>query len=177
MLLGFNNLYIYNSNQYTTIMRKVFLVALTLAGFLCSCKKEVVTVETTEPVTGAAVPAAEVIAMECYQGIIKNDTITLRIDTKGTDVPSGSLSYKFFEKDRNEGTIKGHMSGDTLFADYTFSSEGQTSEREVVFLKKGNIFIEGYGDVVDDNKGKVTFKDKKKLFFDSKTVLMKIDCK
>lgn len=157
-------------------MKKVFLTAAVIAGMLVSCKKEEVKTEATTPAIETVAPA-EVVTTECYQGIIKNDTITLRIDVKGTDVPSGKLSYKFFEKDKNDGTIKGTMSGDTLFANYTFNSEGKTSEREVVFLKKGNIFIEGYGDVTDGSNGKVTFKDKKKLFFDSKTVLMKIDCK
>lgn len=159
-------------------MRKIILAGILLAGILVSCKKEEV---KTEPESAASTetvaPVEEAIVTECYQGILKKDTFNLSVDTKGTEVPSGKLTYKFFEKDQNDGTIKGTMSGDTLFAAYTFTSEGQTSVREVVFLKKGNIFIEGYGDVNDDNKGKVTFKDRKKLFFDSKTVLMKVDCK
>jgi len=158
-------------------MKKIFLTAAVVASILVSCKKEEVKTETTSETTEVVAPAEAVATTECYQGIIKKDTISLSIDIKGTEVSSGKLSYKFFEKDKNEGTIKGTMSGDTLFANYTFNSEGQSSEREVVFLKKGNIFIEGYGDVTDGSNGKVTFKDKKKLFFDSKIVLMKVDCK
>jgi hypothetical protein len=56
-------------------------------------------------------------------------------------------------------------------------SEGVSSIREVAFLKKGSTYVEGYGDVVDDNKGKVTFKDTKQLKFEGNIVLSKIDCK
>jgi hypothetical protein len=67
------------------------------------------------------------------------------------------------------------MKGDTLVADYTFMSEGVSSVREVVFLQKDGTLIEGYGDVVDANN-KVSFKDKKKLKFDAKNTLTKVDC-
>ncbi|MFV7234199.1 hypothetical protein [Flavobacterium sp. ZB4R12] len=50
-------------------------------------------------------------------------------------------------------------------------SEGIATVRQVAFLKKGDSYVEGYGDVVDDNKGKVTFKDTKQLKFDGNTVL------
>ena len=149
-----------------------------LAGFvlsaMLSCKKEK---EETIP---APTPEKEITMetpgiQECYQGILKNDTITMSLTTKGKDVTEGKLSYKFFEKDKSDGTFTGTTSGDTLFADYTFNAEGQKSVREVAFLKKGNIYIEGYGDV-EEKDGKMCFKDKKKLFFDSKTVLTKIPC-
>jgi hypothetical protein len=38
------------------------------------------------------------------------------------------------------------MKGNTLFAEYKFLSEGTECIREVVFLKKENDFVEGYGD-------------------------------
>nr|WP_314895499.1 hypothetical protein [uncultured Flavobacterium sp.] len=56
-------------------------------------------------------------------------------------------------------------------------SEGVFSVRQVAFLKKGDSYVEGYGDVVDDNKGKVTFKDTKQLKFEGNIVLSKVDCK
>nr|GFC68635.1 hypothetical protein [Tanacetum cinerariifolium] len=37
------------------------------------------------------------------------------------------------------------MHGDTLVADYTFQSEGTTSIRQVVFLRRDIGFIEGFG--------------------------------
>ena len=56
-------------------------------------------------------------------------------------------------------------------------SEGITSNRQVVFLKKGNTYVEGYGDIVDDNNGNVIFKDLKQLKFEGNVVLSKINCK
>ncbi len=155
-------------------MRKIALLMISAALFV-SCKKE-------QEVAPEIVPEAEVAAttpdvQECYEAILKNDTISMVLTLSQDKSVTGELSYNFFEKDKNTGTLAGQMKGDTLFANYTFDSEGKSSVREVVFLKNGKIFTEGYGDIVDDNKGKITFKDKKKLFFDSKTVLVKKDCK
>lgn len=52
-------------------------------------------------------------------------------------------------------------------------SEGTTSVREVAFLKKRDSYDEGYGEVMDDIKGKGTFKDKKQLQFDGNVVSQK----
>ena len=154
-------------------MKKIVLSLLTLTVFIsCKKEKEPEIVPTEEEKEVAVIPV-----QECYEGILKNDTISMAITVADDQSVTGKLNYKFFEKDKNEGTLTGQMKGDTLFGDYTFMSEGMTSVREVVFLKKGKLFTEGYGDVVDDNKGKITFKDKKKLFFDSKVVLVETECK
>jgi hypothetical protein len=42
----------------------------------------------------------------------------MSLNIKGNQIASGKLSYKFFEKDKNEGTLVGEIKGDTLFADY-----------------------------------------------------------
>lgn len=88
----------------------------------------------------------------------------------------GDLNYKFFEKDKNSGTIKGNMKGDTLIAEYKFMSEGTESVREIAFLKKENDFVEGYGDMEDVN-GKMTFKNKKGLKFSNTLILKNVQCK
>lgn len=88
---------------------------------------------------------------------------------------NGKLSYNILGKDKNEGTLIGNIYGDTLIADYTFNSEGVSSIREVAFLQKDGTYIEGYGDVAEAN-GKVSFKDRKKLKFDVKNTLTKVDC-
>ena len=150
----------------------MILVLLVLFS-ITSCKKEI-----NEPI---AVPTVqeEMVPNEselvCYQGIIKQDTITLGLLIKDNQDVTGELSYLFFEKDKNNGTIVGKMIGDTLKADYTFMSEGKQSIRQVVFLRKGKIMIEAYGDVAALD-GKTIFKEPKKLYFDSATVLMEVDC-
>ena len=152
-------------------MKKIVFGALAFVA-LNACKKE--------PTIPAPTPEKEITMetpgiQECYQGILKKDTMLLSLTIKGNEVTDGKLSYKFFEKDKNDGTFTGKTSGDTLFAEYTFNSEGQKSVREVAFLKKGDSYIEGFGDMEEKN-GKMQFKDKKKLFFDGKTVLDKIPC-
>lgn len=156
-------------------MKKVIVSGLVFMSVLVSCKKEKEKEET--PIAPEEIVVQELVSEECYSAIFKKDTISLSLNIKENQIASGKLSYNFFEKDKNEGTLIGELRGDTLIADYTFMSEGVSSVRQVAFLKKGNTYVEGYGDVVDDNKGKVTFKDTKQLKFDGKTVLSKVDCK
>lgn len=158
-------------------MKKIIVSGLVLMNVLVSCKKEEEKQVETIPDALEKIVVEEQVSDECYSGSIKKDTILMNLTIKGNEVTNGKLSYKFYEKDKNQGTLVGELKGDTLIADYTFMSEGVSSVRQVAFLKKGNTYVEGYGDVVDDNKGKVTFKDKKQLKFDGNVVLSKVDCK
>jgi hypothetical protein len=155
-------------------MKKITVSGFVFMCFLVSCKKEK-EVETM-PNASEKIIVEAVVSDECYSGNSKKDTVLMSLTIKGTELTKGNLSYNFFEKDKNEGTLVGELRGDTLIADYTFMSEGISSVRQVAFLKKGNTYVEGFGDVVDDNKGKVTFKDTKQLNFEG-TVLSKVDCK
>jgi hypothetical protein len=88
---------------------------------------------------------------------------------------TGQLSYRYFEKDRNEGTIRGAMHGDTLRAEYTFQSEGVASVREVAFVRRGTGFVEGYGDVVE-RAGAMVFKQPHALQFAAAPTLLPVPC-
>ncbi|MFT3702360.1 MAG: hypothetical protein QM802_08325 [Agriterribacter sp.] len=108
----------------------------------------------------------------CYAYINNKDSILLHVDIKDNLV-TGELSYDFYEKDKNTGTIQGEMKGDTLLADYSFVSEGVSSVREVVFLKKEHTFLEGHGDAEQvDNK--LIFTNRSTLHFS--TVLKETGC-
>lgn len=110
----------------------------------------------------------------CYQYIKNSDTAKLSFMTSGS-ITTGELSYHFAEKDSNKGIIKGEMRGDTLVADYTFSSEGKESVRQVAFLKKGDQMLEGFGEVLEKN-GKMVFKDLHALKFGQPIIFEKTDC-
>lgn len=154
-------------------MKKVIVLGVVFMSVLISCKKE----KEAASAASKKITVEEPVSEECYSAIIKKDTIAMTLNIKGDQLISGKLSYNFYEKDKSFGTLIGKIKGDTLFADYAFMSEGVSSIRQVAFLKKGNTYVEGFGAVVDDNKGKVTFKDMKQLKFDGSIVLSKVDCK
>lgn len=112
---------------------------------------------------------------ECYQYVLNRDTAYLSLDLEDEQV-TGSLEYKLFEKDNNNGVIAGIVKGDTIIADYTFQSEGKTSTRQVALLKQGNQMIEGFGDI-EEVEGKTIFKNTSKLTFDKSMVFKKTECK
>jgi len=111
----------------------------------------------------------------CYAYIKNKDTVSLSL-TKAGNAVTGELNYNFYEKDKNSGTIAGVIKGDTIIADYTFNSEGVSSVREVIFIKKGDVLAEAYGPVVEKS-GKTVFTDKTKLKFDDHVKLAPIPCK
>jgi hypothetical protein len=154
------------------MIKKVIIVFLVIFS-ITSCKKEI-----NEPIAAPTIQE-EMVPDEseivCYQCITKQDTINLRLFIENSVDVKGELTYLFFEKDKNYGTIVGKMIGDTLKADYTFMSEGKQSFQQVVFLRKGKIMIEAYGDVAVVD-GKTIFEEPTKLYFDSATVLMEVDC-
>lgn len=140
------------------------ICVLFLAMGLFSCRQTKVRVE----------PSAATEQM-CYVYIKGKDTATLNLLVTGT-VATGNLDYKWFEKDKNSGSIAGEMRGDTLIANYTFSSEGTTSIRQVAFLKKGDQYVEGFADVVDKD-GKTVFKHLSALDFSQSIAFEKVACK
>ena len=113
--------------------------------------------------------------LSCYTFVKNNDTIRLSFKVEQNSA-TGDLTYNFFEKDDNTGTIQGEMHGDTLYANYQFQSEGITSEREVAFLRRGDTMVEGFGEIARE-AGKATFKNRKMLNFESNLVLNKSACK
>lgn len=123
--------------------------------------------------TAARAPSAS--SSGCYTYINNKDTVSMELKIAGEEY-TGKLSYNFFEKDKNSGTFSGEMKGDTLIAEYIFDSEGLRSVREVVFLKKDEKLLEGYGESIEKGS-KVVFRDRSKLNFGSAVVLSKAACK
>lgn len=121
-------------------------------------------------------PADTGIAMQtaCYRYINNKDSVAMNISINDNTV-TGELEYYFYEKDSNSGTVRGTIKGDTLFADYSFISEGTGSVREVAFLKKGSNWVEGFGDMKENN-GKMIFTDKSTLQFNGNIVLTEVRC-
>ncbi|MCC9064091.1 hypothetical protein [Flavobacterium piscisymbiosum] len=155
-------------------MKKLLAITAIILVVFVSCKKT----EPAPEIVPSPPKEAEIVEPsgdQCYASRLNGNIVALSFNVNSHQEINGKLSYNLTGKDKNEGTLVGNMKGDTLIADYTFMSEGVSSVREVVFLQKDGALIEGYGDVVDANN-KVTFKDKKKLKFDTKNTLTKTDC-
>lgn len=148
-------------------MKKAHLIVMLISILLISCAEE----STQSPPEEAIAVTTE----GCYSYMTNRDTVLLDMVLSGTLV-RGNLTYRFFEKDGNKGHIRGTMHGDTLFADYRFSSEGIESTREIVFLKKESTLTEGYGDMEEKN-GKMIFKNMGELSFVNGLILKMTDCK
>lgn len=137
-----------NNKLIDTIFFVGFIVSVFLVG--CSPNHKTTRRESAQDSTMANVLYEEPAA---YQYITSKDTVSLIIKPALRDSIEGTLVYKLFEKDANEGSVKGKFSGDTLFCDYTFQSEGRTSVREIAFLRKDEKLLEGYGPVKEvDNR-------------------------
>lgn len=110
----------------------------------------------------------------CYTGIISRDTVLLNVNITDTLV-TGGLIYNFFEKDDNKGSLSGKMLGDTMIADYKFYSSGMESMRQVAFLKKDSVMIQGFGPMVERD-GKMVFVSTNEINFGRSIVLSKNAC-
>ena len=145
------------------------IIVLSVGAFILSCNDNTPTKEEMVKPVMLTEPAA------CY-GLLSNNKDTVLLHIAITDnKASGELVYNLWQKDKNSGTFKGEMKGDTLFANYTFMSEGIESSRELAFLKAGDGFREGYGRI-DEKSGQPGFSDKAAIKFDSNFFLRKIDC-
>lgn len=115
-------------------------------------------------------------APSCYLFATDRDTVYLKLNPSINGKVTGDLNYYFFERDGNTGHFIGEFQGDTLFAEYTFQSEGLISVREVAFLIRKNQVVEGYGKV-EEKDGRMVFWHRDSLDFTNGLVLPQIPCK
>lgn len=151
-------------------MKNRIILGLLIGCLFTACKK------TEKVIDEQPKPQVQPTATnECYKYVKGKDTITASLIIDAQKV-SGNLVYNLYEKDTNTGTILGTIKGDTLLADYTFQSEGQESIRQVIFLRKGKILTEGYGESKQEGN-KFVFLNPKAIQFTSNTVLKEVSCK
>ena len=81
----------------------------------------------------------------CYHAQVSNDSALLEITKQDGISISGNLIQQHFQKDSSYGTFKGKFLNNQLTATYSFYSEGQLTDREVIFNKSGKTLdSEGY---------------------------------
>lgn len=152
--------------------KKLFSLAVA-AGILFSCNSSHNS-NTSEESTTANTSVNHLSGAYCYRYVKNKDSITLQISIAGTNV-TGKLKYNLYEKDANNGTISGTLKNDTLIADYTFTSEGKQSVRQVAFLLTDSSAKEGYGEMEEKNN-KMVFINPAHISFNNPVVLLKEDC-
>lgn len=149
-------------------MQPLFSFLLFVLFYFTACK------EPPKPETVSANKEEKpAVVGECYLAVSGEDSILMQFVLENTSV-AGQLHYRFSEKDKSGGTLFGEMRGDTLVADYKFISEGMESEREVAFVRRGNDFVEGFGDS-EEKDGRVVFKNVPGLRFEGPP-MQKTDC-
>ena len=110
----------------------------------------------------------------CYSSVINKDTVLLNALMYGDSI-KGSLGYKLYEKERNNGFVLGKMYGDTLKALYTFMVKDSQFINEITFLRTDTLLIEGLGKRIE-KEGKLVFENQKQIRYKG-LVLAKSDCK
>lgn len=137
-------------------MKNLVIIASVLMAVI-SCEKKVdqtINTSTNDSATNVdpSQPIEPSTVQTCYLGVTGKDSVYVSIDDNlGTF--TGKMRYKNFEKDSSMGDLMGTKNGDTLKLNYTFASEGMTSDREIYFLLKDGKLVEGIGDhKVEDNK-------------------------
>lgn len=124
--------------------------------------------EETTKIIPASLPSG------CYAQIAGRDTANLQIENKDNSV-TGSLSYNFFQKDRNDGTLQAEISGDILTGWYLFKSEGVISVRQVAWKIKGAELWQATGEMMEKNDT-MFFSIPDKLKYDSTRPFKKVAC-
>ena len=110
----------------------------------------------------------------CYSSVFKKDTVLMNALMYGDSI-KGSLGYKLYEKDENNGSFFGKMFGDTLKAVCTFKTATSESVQQLIFLRQDTLLIQGSGEHIEQN-GKIVFAKPEQVRFDG-LVLSKVLCK
>ena len=147
-------------------MKYITLVSLSI--LLWSCSNEAV--KNNESKT------AKPVTTTCYLAASNQDTVILQLKDSNS-VLTGKLNYLPFEKDSRIGNLYNiKLNGDTLFAMYQSTQEGQETFCEMAMLKKNNSYIltndiwGGVNYTFDTSYVHGKFIDKHKIAFNGETL-------
>ncbi len=110
----------------------------------------------------------------CYSQINNRDTSSMQVVQKASLI-NGSLSYKIYEKDRNDGEFQAEISGDIITGWYLFRSEGILSVRQVAWKVNGNELWPASGEMIQNNDT-MRFAKPEQLQFDNTRPFKKVPC-
>jgi hypothetical protein len=159
----------------TEDMAKLKIILLAVVVAVGSCRENS---KTSAAVKDSLVDVKGVspdsIAAGCYSQIKGKDTALLQVQrTRG--MVTGTLSYDYFEKDRNDGSFQGELVDDILRGWYLFKSEGIMSVREVAWQVKGDQLWPATGEMAE-KADTMRFAQPGDIRFDSSRAFRKIEC-
>ncbi|MFZ3012030.1 MAG: hypothetical protein WA060_03505 [Minisyncoccia bacterium] len=112
----------------------------------------------------------------CYVAHLQKDIYTLVIQSAEKGAVFGMLAYNNYQKDSSSGSFEGTFADGILLGNYSFDSEGMHSDRQVIFKKIDDSFIQGFGDVKVAESTE-TFTDIANITYDPKLTFTKSkDC-
>lgn len=159
-------------------MRSIASILLAATAFWAACNSggtSGASDTSGQPHAGNPQQTAAQSGAVCYQKVTGKDTFYLQLIVEDEKV-NGVLDYNFFEKDKNTGLIDGTIKDNILRATYHFQSEGQNSDRPVVFKVMGDQAYEALADSFDANGVPVFNSDNGQLKFGPQPY-KKVDCK
>ena len=117
---------------------------------------------------------------ECYIATFEKDTAYVNMNSiEGSEI-AGNLLIKYWNNPKNEGKFTGRRSGDTLFADYSYTVGTYTervNKNPLAFLVKGDSLILGIGEI-ETKMGRSYFKPGVPINFDrGRFRFIKTECK
>lgn len=123
------------THHMTTLTKIIVVLAVIGLGIVVATSTKHTAVAPTDSIKG------------CYVATLEKDRYTLAVTSENDGVIEGSLAFDNFEKDSSHGTFSGTYTNGILLGDYSFSSEGMDSVRQVIFKKVAGGFVEGFGDI------------------------------
>jgi hypothetical protein len=158
---------------------KMHLLAVIILAVSCNSNKE-----TTEDktITDKTDTSAAVIPVDtrdttiggCYIQIFKKDTANLQLDITRNNV-TGPLTYRLYQKDINDGSIKAEIVDSVITGWYLFRSEGMLSVRQVAWKVRPGQLWPAEGEVIQRNDTTM-FADPRSVKYDNSRPFVKIKC-
>ncbi|HLP86768.1 MAG TPA: hypothetical protein VK153_02735 [Candidatus Paceibacterota bacterium] len=110
----------------------------------------------------------------CYVSIRNKDVYTLEIRKDEGSHIEGVLAYNNYGYDSSSGTFIGTYANGILSGNYSFEAEGAHSERQLIWKKEGNNFVQGFGDT-ETFDGKEVISDINKVVYNPSFTFEKRD--
>ncbi|MEO5635131.1 MAG: hypothetical protein ABIS26_02290 [Candidatus Paceibacterota bacterium] len=150
----------------------IIIIVILLAGsFWYFTQYRAPAVTVNPPDNTDKIPPSDQSILGCYVAKLSKDVYTLKIESEKNNNVSGMLAFNNYQKDSSAGTFTGTYEGDILLGNYSFDSEGMHSDRQVIWKKVGNNFVEGFSAIKMVN-GKEVFEDVSQVTYDPKSTFI-----